>query len=116
MVDNLSRLVRQMTQDERQEAFRAYNNGLGVREIARRLGRAPSTISRLLREGEEKLVSNRSKGISQQRKQPRRGSTVSRSEFRALEGRVARIETILSRIAFHLLGKNKSGASDRRRR
>jgi transposase-like protein len=41
--------VRPMSQDERSEVFRLQQQGMGVREIARKFNRAPSTISRILR-------------------------------------------------------------------
>lgn len=106
-----SRLV---SDEERQQMVRMRDEGLGVREIARRLNRAPSTVSRTLRAiapaagpaparparaavaPAEKPSARR--GAPRTLVAPRRGP-VTRQELRGLERRVDRIERSLTRLA-----------------
>lgn len=99
--------TRAMSTAERDEARRLQQQGMGVREIARRFGRAPSTISRILREGRG---TTRRGGAARAgaRRQPARTTrgrttaqtgTISRQELRTLEQRISKIESSLSRMA-----------------
>ncbi len=99
-----------MTEAERQEVLRMHQQGLSAREIARRLGRSPSTISRILREAgvavarpgaapARKMVTPLRRPPARRAAAPAAVPGVSRQEFRGLEQRVARIERSLARLA-----------------
>lgn len=112
--------VRPVTPEEREEVFRLQQQGMGVREIARRFNRAPSTISRILRGGARAAAGRRAgaaavKAPARARQAGRaagrqgagaRGAgragmaagAVSRQELRMLEQRIARIESSLARM------------------
>lgn len=102
--------VRPMSEADRHEAWRLHKEGLGVREIARRFGRAPSTISRILRRPVPKVNAPRqpARAVASQTKAARAGTAMraramsgsfSRQELRSLEQRISRIESSLARVA-----------------
>ena len=106
--------VRPMTEAERAEVQRLQQQGLGVREIARRFGRAPSTISRILREAgaRPRRAAPARAARAPARARAARGRVtgeVSRQEMRSLEQRIAKIENSLNRMAAIIRGAKPSG-------
>ncbi|MBI4495090.1 MAG: helix-turn-helix domain-containing protein [Chloroflexi bacterium] len=103
-----------MTETERADVQRMAQQGLGVREIARRFGRAPSTISRILRDlggpggraaarptrrAPARATRPTTTTTARARAATPMGAGISRQELRSLEQRITRIESNLSRMA-----------------
>lgn len=107
---------RPMTTEEREEVLRLQGQGMGVREIARKFGRAPSTISRTLRAAREPAP--KTNGKARQTAGRRfRNQAVSRAELRALQRAVAELERRITRMAAALVSvAHRSAAKPTRSR
>lgn len=97
---------------DRQEAWQMYQQGMGVRAIARHFGRAPSTISRFLSHERARIETGApaARPLTFPRRSPRAGgsqargarTTITPRRIQKLEERLAKIEALLGQLAVTL--------------